>query len=623
MSEAKSNTPFADSDDSFAALFEAQDGDAGPVDEGQIVSGRVVHVGKEHVVVDIGYKSEGIIPLHEFQDTGGTYSVKVGDRVEVFVESREGEDGVTVLSKERADRLRVWDEIASACEGEEIIEGTISGRVKGGLAVTIRGGVRAFLPGSQVDLRPTRNLDQFIGKTYPFRVIKFNRKRGNIVLSRRALLEKEREVLKAQTLQTLQEGMIVEGVIKNLTEYGAFVDLGGVDGLLHVTDMSWGRVNHPSEVFKVGDKVKVMVLKFNPDQERISLGVKQTQDDPWILAHIKYAVGARCNGKAVSLTDYGAFIELEPGVEGLVHISEMSWTKRVKHPSQILTVGQPVDVVVLELDRETRRISLGLKQLEPDPWSLFTEKFKPGDKIKGVVRSIADYGVFVEIQDGVDGMVHKSDISWTQRVNHPSEVFKKGQEVEAIILNVNYDEKKVSLGMKQLSEDPWARIPADYPPGRILKVKVIKVMDFGAFVELEAGVEGLIHVSEMKTERVDDPRSVVKEGDEVKAEVITVDPQDRRIGLSMKTVTGREETEGAKEYIAQERAAHRPVTLGDLIRQKLSQQSADGTDAATSEEEAAAADGTEPQAAPAGEPEATTSGETEPQASGGTEGVEP
>jgi len=570
MGEAKSNTPFVDSDESFATLFEAQEGDAGPVEEGQIVSGRVVHVGKEHVVVDIGYKSEGIIPLHEFQDPGGGYSVKVGDRVEVFVESRESEDGVTVLSKERADRLRLWDEIASACEGEQVIEGTISGRVKGGLAVTIRGGVRAFLPGSQVDLRPTRNLDQFIGKTYPFRVIKFNRKRGNIVLSRRALLEKEREVLKAQTLQTLQEGMIVEGVIKNLTEYGAFVDLGGVDGLLHVTDMSWGRVNHPSELFKVGDKVKVMVLKFNPEQERISLGVKQTQDDPWLLAHVKYAPGARCSGKVVSLTDYGAFVELEPGIEGLVHVSEMSWTKRVKHPSQILSVGQTVDVVVLELDRETRRIALGLKQLEPDPWSLFTEKYRPGDRIRGVVRSIADYGIFVEIQDGVDGMVHKSDISWTQRVNHPSEMFKKGQEVEAIILNINYDEKKVSLGIKQLSEDPWVRIPSVYPPGRILSVKVTKVMDFGAFVELEPGVEGLIHVSEMKAERVDDPRTVVQEGDVVKAEVITVDPQERRIGLSMKTVTGREETEGVQEYIAQERAAHRPATLGDLIRQKLS-----------------------------------------------------
>jgi small subunit ribosomal protein S1 len=592
MAESKSGAPFIDDGDSFAALFEGGESEAGPVDEGQIVSGRVVHVGKEHVVVDIGYKSEGIIPLREFEGTSGSIAVQAGDKVEVFVESRETEDGVMILSKERADRLRVWDEIASACEGEEIIEGTISGRVKGGLAVTIRGGVRAFLPGSQVDLRPTRNLDQFIGKTYPFRVIKFNRKRGNIVLSRRALLEKEREVLKAATLQKLEEGMVVEGVIKNLTEYGAFVDLGGVDGLLHVTDMSWGRVNHPSEVFKVGDKVKVMVLKFNAEQERISLGVKQTQDDPWILAHIKYAVGVRCNGKVVSLTDYGAFVELEPGIEGLVHISEMSWTKRVKHPSQVVTVGQPVDVVVLELDRETRRISLGLKQLEPDPWSLFTEKFKPGDHIKGVVRSIADYGVFVEIQEGVDGMVHKSDISWTQRVNHPSEVFKKGQEVEAIILNVNYDEKKVSLGIKQLSEDPWSRIPQSYPPGKILAVKVIKVMDFGAFVELEPGVEGLIHVSEMKSERVDDPRSVVKEGDTVKAEVITVDPQDRRIGLSMKTVTGREEAEGAEEYMAQEREAHRPATLGDLIRQKLAAGSAEAaSEEPTPAEEAKPAEG--------------------------------
>jgi small subunit ribosomal protein S1 len=602
MSESKTGGPFAQEDESFASLFESDGAESAPVDEGQIVSGRVVHVGREHVVVDIGYKSEGIISMHEFTDTGGKVTVKVRDPVEVFVESRESDDGMIVLSKERADRVRVWDEIASACEGEQIIDGTVSGRVKGGLAVTIRGGVKAFLPGSQVDLRPTRNLDQFIGKTYAFRVIKFNRKRGNIVLSRRAVLEKERETLKAETLERLEEGMKVRGVIKNLTEYGAFVDLGGLDGLLHVTDMSWGRVNHPSELFKVGDEVTVMVLKFNPDQERVSLGIKQMQDDPWILAHVSYPVGARCSGKVVSLTDYGAFVELEPGVEGLIHISEMSWTKRVKHPSQVVTVGQTVDVVVLELDRETRRISLGLKQLEPDPWSLFTERHKPGDVIHGAVRSIADYGVFVEIVEGVDGMVHKSDISWTQRVNHPSELFRKGQEVDAVILNINYDEKKVSLGIKQLQEDPWSRIPNEYAPGRILEVKVIKVMDFGAFVELEPGVEGLIHVSEMSHDRVEDPRSVVNEGDAVKAEVITVDPQDRRIGLSMKTVSGREESQGAEAYMASVRAERRPATLGDLIREKLAETSGDeGTPAAASEEAPPETPAVEA-AAPAAEP---------------------
>ncbi len=556
-------------EESFAALFEAGQQDAAGPDEGQIVSGTVVHVGREAVIVDIGFKSEGRIRLSEFADAGGGISVRPGDRIDVFIESRESDDGMAVLSKERADRLRVWDDIADACDAGTLVEGTISGRVKGGLAVNIRGGVRAFLPGSQVDLRPVRNLDQFIGKKATFRVIKFNRKRGNIVLSRRAVLEQERETLKASTLERLQEGMIVEGKIKNLTEYGAFVDLGGLDGLLHVTDMSWGRVGHPSELYQVADVVKVKVLKFDAGHERVSLGVKQTQDDPWLLARIKYPPGARIAGKVVSLTDYGAFVELEPGVEGLVHVSEMSWTKRVKHPSQVLGIGQTVDVVILDIDEEARRISLGIKQLEADPWSSFTQTFRPGARIKGVVRSVADYGVFVEIQEGVDGMVHKNDISWTQRAGHPSEQFRKGQEVEAIILNINYDEKKVSLGIKQLDEDPWARIPHAYPPGRILAVKVTKVTDFGAFVELEPGIEGLVHDSEMAAQRVEDPRRVVKEGDTVKAEVISVDPAERRIGLSMKTVTGREESEGADEYIAATRAAHKPATLGDLIREKL------------------------------------------------------
>lgn len=556
-------------EESFAALFEASVQDFAGPDEGQIVTGTVVHVGREVVVVDIGFKSEGQIRLEEFADAEGRPQVRVGDKVDVFIESRESDDGMAILSKERADRVRVWDEIAEACNTGEVVEGTIAARVKGGLAVTIRGGVRAFLPGSQVDLRPIRNLDQFIGKRATFRVIKFNRKRGNIVLSRRSVLEQERDTLKASTLERLQEGMIVEGTIKNLTEYGAFVDLGGLDGLLHVTDMSWGRVGHPSELHKVGDKVKVRVLKFDPDSERVSLGLKQTQDDPWLLAHVKYPRGARVVGKVVSLTEYGAFVELEPGVEGLVHVSEMSWTRRVKHPSQVLSVGQAVDVLVLDLDQNNRRISLGIKQLEPDPWSTFTDRFRPGDRIKGTVRSVADYGVFVEIQEGVDGMVHKNDISWTQKIAHPSELFRKGQEVDAIILNVNYDEKKVSLGIKQLQDDPWTRIPHTYPPGRILSVKVTKVTDFGAFVELETGIEGLVHVSEMSAKRVDDPRSVVKEGDTVKAEVISVDPTERRIGLSMKTVTGREETESAEEYLAAARAAARPATLGDLIREKL------------------------------------------------------
>jgi small subunit ribosomal protein S1 len=449
--------------ESFASLFEASisAGDFGK--EGEIVNGTVVAVQRDNVIIDIGGKSEGIIALAEFTDAQGQATVKPGDHVDVYIESRENDDGLVTLSKEKADKMKVWDEISAACERDELIEGTISQRVKGGLSVTIRGGVKAFLPGSQVDLRPIRNLDKLIGQTYSFKVIKFNKKRGNIVLSRRVLLEKERDEQKTKTLETLEEGKIVKGVIKNITEYGAFVDLGGIDGLLHITDMSWGRVNHPSELFQVGDEVTVRVLKYNAETERVSLGLKQTQEDPWSHAEEAYPPGKKVRGKVQSITDYGAFIELEPGVEGLVHVSEMSWTKKVKHPSKLVEVGQELECQVLEVDAKSKRISLGLKQLEPDPWTVFTEKYKPGDKISGKVRSITDYGVFIGIEEGVDGMVHKSDISWTAKVNSPSDFYKKGDDVEAIILSINHDEKKVSLGVKQLWDDPWPTIFNELP----------------------------------------------------------------------------------------------------------------------------------------------------------------
>ncbi len=455
----------------FAALFEASEETTDLGGEGEIVSGIVVQVTRDTVVVDIGGKSEGVISRGEFLDAHGGITVKAGDRVDVFIESRESDDGLISLSKEKADKMKVWDEISSACERDEIIEGTISQRVKGGLSVTIRGGVKAFLPGSQVDLRPIRNLEKLIGQTYEFKVIKFNKKRGNIVLSRRALLERERDEMKAKTLQTLEEGMVVTGTIKNLTEYGAFVDLGGIDGLLHITDMSWGRVTHPGEVFKVGDEVTVKVLKYNAETERVSLGLKQTQEDPWNHAEEAYPLGKRVRGKVMSLTDYGAFVELEPGVEGLIHVSEMSWTKKIKHPSKVLEIGQELECQVLEVDSKSKRISLGLKQLEPDPWTLFTDKYKPGDKIGGKVRSITDYGVFVGIEEGVDGMVHKTDLSWTVKINNPADVYNKGDDVEAIILSINHDEKKVSLGVKQpgttrgrarwmpTSRAPWSKRP--------------------------------------------------------------------------------------------------------------------------------------------------------------------
>src|SRR4051812_39178906 len=483
--------------DSFAALFEAQmaGGDLGK--EGEIVQGTVVKVHRDQVVVDIGGKSEGVIALSEFADATGQVSVKPGDTVDVFIEARENDDGLVTLSKEKADKMKVWDEISSACEADELIEGTISQRVKGGLSVTIRGGVKAFLPGSQVDLRPIRNLDKLIGQTYQFKVIKFNKKRGNIVLSRRVLLEKERDEMKAKTLETLTEGMVVKGTIKNITEYGAFVDLGGIDGLLHITDMSWGRVNHPEELFKVGDEVTVKVLKYNAETERVSLGLKQTQEDPWNLAEEAYPPGKKVRGKVMSITDYGAFVELMPGVEGLIHVSEMSWTKKVKHPSKLLEMGAEVECQVLEVDSRAKRISLGLKQLEPDPWTLFTDKYKPGDKIGGKVRSLTDYGVFVGIEEGVDGMVHKTDLSWTVKVNNPADLYNKGDDVEAIILSINHDEKKVSLGIKQLIDDPWPTILNDLPSGAAAEGTVISVVDYGIYVRIRDGVEALISSSDM------------------------------------------------------------------------------------------------------------------------------
>jgi small subunit ribosomal protein S1 len=487
--------------------------------------------------------------------------------VEVLLESKEDDEGLIVLSKEKADKLKVWDEISAACERDELIEGTITQRVKGGLSVTIRGGVKAFLPGSQVDLRPVRNLDSFISKTFKFKVIKFNKKRGNIVLSRRVLLEKERAELKANTLERLKEDTVVEGVVKNLTEYGAFIDLGGIDGLLHITDMSWGRVNHPSEMFQVGDKVKVKVLKYNADTERVSLGLKQITEDPWTHAEEKYPYGNRVQGKVVSLKDYGAFVELEEGIEGLIHVSEMSWTRRIKHPSKVLAIGDVVESVVLDIDAKNNRISLGMKQLEPNPYETLTEKYPLGTIVKGIVRNIADFGIFVEIEEGIDGLVHISDLSWTQRIKHPSELFQKGDEVEAVILNIEMEgeKPKISLGIKQLIEDPWDRIPMDYPVGKIIEAKVIKVLDFGAFVELEKGVEGLIHVSEISDERVEDPRKLLDTDSTVRAEIITLDTEERKIALSMKAAARQDEVADVQGYAP----GGARSTLGDLLKDKL------------------------------------------------------
>jgi len=560
-------TPVLPGEEDFAALFEASLAGRGEIKEGEITKGTVVSVFKDFVVVDIGYKSEGQVALNEFSSVGGQVAVKPGDVIDVLVESRENEAGMVLLSKEKADKMRIWDEISAACERDELVEGVIIGRVKGGLAVDI--GVKAFLPGSQVDLRPIRNLDKLIGEKFKFKVIKFNKKRGNIVLSRRALLEKEREELKKGTLEKLREGVVLPGVVKNLTDYGAFIDLGGIDGLLHITDMSWGRIQHPSEMLNVGDEIRVVVLKFDPAAERVSLGLKQIQEDPWAVAEERFPVGTRVKGKVVSITDYGAFIELYPGVEGLVHISEMSWTKRVKHPSKIIAQGDAVEALVLDVDTKNKRISLGMKQIEANPWTVLEDKYPIGSVIRGQVKNVTDFGIFVGVEEGIDGLVHISDMSWTKHVKHPTDIFKKGDEVEAVVLNIDVENERFSLGIKQLHQDPWSTLTERFPVGSRATGKVTKTTDFGAFVEIEAGIEGLVHVSEMKDERVEKPSDVVKEGDEVVVKIIDIDPNERKVSLSMKQAA-RDGDGDYHEYMRQQRqAAPRgggTAQLGDLMK---------------------------------------------------------
>jgi small subunit ribosomal protein S1 len=549
----------------FDSMFEAsvKERDFKP---GDVVQGTVVEVQTDYVLVDINYKSEGLIPINEFRMVEGARSVKPGDVVEVYIDRVENENGMVVLSKDKADMLRAWNDISRAAENEELIEGTIIAKVKGGLSVDI--GVKAFLPGSQIDLRPVRNMDIYIGKKYKFKVIKFNKKRGNIVLSRRALLEEERENLRSQTLDAMKEGSVVVGIVKNITDYGAFIDLGGMDGLLHITDMSWGRVKHPSEILNIGDEIKVQVLKYDTERERVSLGLKQLQQDPWEAAKDTYPAGTKLHGKVVSLADYGAFVELAEGIEGLIHVSEMSWTKRVKHPSQVINVGDEVDVVVLEVDSANRRISLGMKQLQANPWIELKDNYPPGTIIEGEVKSITDFGIFVGIEEGIDGLVHISDFSWTKRVNHPSEMYTKGTQVRAVVLGVDIENERFSLGIKQLEADPWARIDDKYKIGTQHDVKVVKLADFGAFVELEADIEGLIHVSEITTDRITKPEEAVKVGDTLKAEIISIDKEARKIGLSAKLVKLRDAKMDVDDYVKKATSTSK-TTMGDLFGDAL------------------------------------------------------
>ncbi|MCB0341365.1 MAG: 30S ribosomal protein S1 [Pseudobdellovibrionaceae bacterium] len=564
----------------FARLFAQSVGER-DFNVGDVVSGRVVDVQEDFVLVDINYKSEGLIPIGEFRLVEGQRDIRAGQEVQVYIDRIENENGMVVLSKDKADMLRAWDDISRAAENEEVIEGTVIAKVKGGLSVDI--GVKAFLPGSQIDLRPVRNMDNFIGKTLKFKVIKFNKRRGNIVLSRRALLEEEREALRSQTLDTMKEGSIVRGLVKNITDYGAFVDLGGMDGLLHITDMSWGRVKHPSEVLNVGDEVEVKVLKFDENKERVSLGLKQLSDDPWNIVIEKYPVGRKMSGKIVTLADYGAFVELEDGIEGLIHVSEMSWTKRVKHPSQVVNVGDEVNVIVLEVDAENRRISLGMKQLQPNPWVELKGTYPPGTIIEGEVKSITDFGVFIGIEEGIDGLIHISDFSWTKRVNHPSEMFNKGDKVRAVVLGVDIENERFSLGLKQLEDDPWANIEDRFPIGSQHEVKVTKTADFGVFVELDQDIEGLIHISELSTKRVEKPEEVVKVGDTIKAEIMTIDKDARKIGLSAKLVTLREQKADVDDYVKKATSTSK-TSLGELFGDALKDAAAQPAEAKSTED---------------------------------------
>jgi small subunit ribosomal protein S1 len=558
--------------ESFAELFESI---TKPLKEGEVVQGTVLSVDEDHVQIDIGFKSEGLVPTWEFMEDDGTVMVAAGDTVDVLLEETEDSAGRIVLSKEKADRLKIWDEISRAYKAEEPVEGTVVARVKGGLAVDI--GVKAFLPGSQVDLRPVRNLDQVVNQKLKFKIIKFNKRRGNIVLSRRALLETERKKLRETTLETLAPGQIVDGVIKNLTDYGAFIDLGGIDGLLHVTDMSWGRVNHPSELFHVGDEIKVKVLKFDAETERVSLGLKQIQPDPWIDASMRYPIGKRIEGKVVSLAEYGAFVELEPGIEGLIHVSEISWTKRIKHPSKVVAVGDKVESVVLDVSERDRKISLGMKQIEPNPWSVIEEKYPINTQVAGTIRNITNFGLFVGLEEGIDGLVHVSDISWTEQIKHPGEKFKKGDSVEAVVLKIDKENEKFSLGIKQLQENPWEEILKRYPVGEEVTGAVTNVADFGAFVQLEEGIEGLIYSSELSTERVENPADVVSEGQSVTAVVTKVDPVEQKISLSIKALTDREQRDALKKLAVQQ-SASQTSTLGDLLAQKLAEKAEEDGD---------------------------------------------
>ena len=504
--------------------------------EGSIVKGRILEIRPREVLVDIGYKSEGVIPVSEFEDSD---EVEVGDEVEVLLERLENEDGMVVLSKEKAAHKQNWDKIVKVFEGDGLIKGKVKAVVKGGLTVNI--GVEAFLPGSQIDIVPPKDLQQFVGNTYDFKIVKINDERKNVVLSRREIIEQERAEKRTKFLESVKVGDTVKGSVKNLTDFGAFIDLDGMDGLLHITDMTWGRLTHPSELLKIGQSLDVVVLDINKEKERVSLGLKQTQRNPWDKIEERFPVGARVHGKVTNLVPYGAFVEIEEGVEGLIHVSELSWTKRITRPSDVLTQGQEIDAIVLGVNKEEQKISLGVRQLEPNPWDAIEQRYVIGSEVKGKIRNMTAYGAFVELEEGIDGMIHVSDLSWTRKINHPSEILKKGDDLEAVVLDIDKVNQRISLGIKQLESDPWKEIDQKYKIGDLVKGKVTKLASFGAFVQLQDDIDGLVHISQLSEEHVAKVKDVLKVGQDVEARVIKVDKAERRIGLSIKAAHYSEE----------------------------------------------------------------------------------
>lgn len=550
--------------DSFMELYEDS---LKSIQEGKVVKGEIVQIDSEFVLVDIGYKSEGQIRIHEFIDSDGRLTAKVGNKVDVLLVRKEDKEGRIILSREKVAAIKIWDDVEEIYKNRGTIRGKVLSRMKGGLSVDI--GLQAFLPGSQADLRPVRDLNTLIGTENDFMVVKYEKRQGNVVLSRRALLEEERKALREKTVELLEKDAILEGIVGGIADFGLFIDLGGIDGLVHINDISWRRVRHPSDMFDVGDQVKVKVLSFDREKERVSLGIKQLTPDPWQEAQEKYTEGAKITGRVVGLKDYGAFVEVEEGMEGLVHVSEMSWTGNIKHPSQILNVGDDLEVMILDIDSAKKRISLSIKQLEPNPWDSIAENYPVGTTIEGKIKNITEFGIFIGIDEGIDGLVHVSDITWGKLLKQPSELYKKGQEVQAVVLSIDKENERFSLGIKQLTPDPWVVVPETYKPGTLFEGAITNITDFGMFVELESGVEGLVHISELPDDKEGKPLSHFQVGDVIQARVASISPKDKKIRLSIK-----KPDESTGEDISGYVSNHKGATsnLGELLKEKMTNQ---------------------------------------------------